>query len=348
MAKLLNETFTGTAGTPLETYNPAWAKVAGNSGTLQISSTGDRAVLLAGSNGWYYRSDVAPASADYSASADVYIPSVTAGKNIAVTIRGSTDESTGYGVRVQTGTGISLVRISAGLTSVLATKSQTFVVGDTVSVKITAAGDTLSVHVNGALAFDAITDSTIATAGRIGVRALTSSGTQLQVDNLVVEDAAVGSVAVSGSFADSLAAISFSASGSVMATGSFAAALAPVSLSAAGVVGSSVAGTFAPVLAGVSVSLAGTASDQGVFASSLTPVSMIANGMASNQGSFVASVAPVTMQTTGALAMNVTATLGAELDPLTFAAGGYVGTPPESAGFFQRLPKNPRHFLPLQ
>lgn len=187
MAQLLTETFTGAPGAALETYNPAWAKVSGTTGTMQISSTGDRAVLLSGASAWYYRSNVTPPTPDYSVSADVYIASTTAGKNTAITFRGLATESTGYGVRVLVGTGISLIRYTAGVTAVLVTSGYSFTSMEAVNVKGVISGNSLSVYVNGVLVLGPITDSNIAGAGYIGMRATTSSGSQLQVDNLTAE-----------------------------------------------------------------------------------------------------------------------------------------------------------------
>lgn len=183
MAQFLSDSFEGVAGTALETYNPAWAKVTALTGTAQLSPTGDRAIIGSGTAG-YYRSDVTPPSADYSVSADVFIASTTAGKNVMIAGRMSATEQTFYGIRVLTGTGISLVRYTANVVSVLGTVNPTLVISTSVNVKLVMDGANLSVYINDVLSIGPISDGNITDAGHVGLRLIVGSGTQNQVDNL--------------------------------------------------------------------------------------------------------------------------------------------------------------------
>lgn len=355
--ELLRDAFTGTPGDTLSVYNPNYVTVTGLTGIFVINANGTQINGdAAGGTAAYIRPDIVPPNADYLISADVtMVASVPSGPAAGVIGRASPSANTYYSARflsAGSNTGSWQLRrvINGTVLAVASTPNVTYTNGQVFNVKLGMAGANLSLYLDGSSTptLGPIADTGITAAGHPGIYGLNALSGRYRLDNLVVDDGQAASADISGSFAGALDALTLSASGVVRADGTFASSLAPLTLAASGVVGNSVSGAFHAALDPVAASFAGVLTNRGAFAASLAPVTLSAAGTASNRGAFAAQLEPITLSASGSLAMNVSATLSSTLDPVTMAAGGYVGTPPEMAQFFQRLPKNPRHYLPLQ
>jgi hypothetical protein len=161
---------------------------------------------------------------------------------------------------------------------------------------------------------------------------------------LMAEAASSG---VSGTFAATLGDAALAGTGSVTNPGAFAATLANASLAASGTVATAPTGALSSTLANATMAASGTALNAGALASTLQDATMSASGALRNPGTFAATLANATLSASGTIAPNATGTLGSTLDNAVLAAGGFVGIPPAAPDLFLRLPKNPRHFVPL-
>lgn len=160
---------------------------------------------------------------------------------------------------------------------------------------------------------------------------------------LLVDATGAGPVNATGTLASTLGDATIAASGAVLNAGAFASTLANATMVASGAVGSAPSGILASTLADATMSAAGAATNAGSFATSLAGASMSAAGIVINRGTLSATMGNATMTAAGTVAPNATGTFSSTLDGATMAAYGYNGVPPVLAGFFHRLPKNPRH-----
>lgn len=345
MARLVLDTFGGTDNDTLEVYNPAWAKVTGATGSVIISGSRARHNSTT-TPAVYYRSDVTPTSADYAVSANIIISAVSASATFGPCGRMSASAVTMYQARI-TGSTIILGRFMNGAAATISSAAYTQVAGTTLKLTLRMEGNQLSVLADDVLVIGPITDGNIASAGLLGFRSAAAS-TNMYMDDFAGDDFVAASSPVTGTISSTLGGASPAASGVVSANGALASLLGGASLSASGSAGTVPAGAFATTLSGTSASMAGTLANPGALASTLGDASLSATGALTATGSFTGFMTGARMVANGSLAMNVNATLGSTLDGASFAAGGYAGDPPEQAKFFQRLPKNPRHYLPLQ
>lgn len=146
-----------------------------------------------------------------------------------------------------------------------------------------------------------------------------------------------------GILTSTLANAIMAASGITLNAGAFASTLDNATMTASGSASASPSGALASTLADTTMSASGSTTDVGTFATTLSGATMAAAGMITNSGAFAAQLAGASMAAAGSVAPNITGTFSSTLDDATMAAYGYNGVPPVLAGFFQRLPKNPRH-----
>lgn len=253
MAVFLNDTFTGSPGTALEVYNPAWVPLVGVAGSSAISAEGIRA--RATGTSVYYRNDAQAATGDYSVSADIY--ALANAGHAGPCGRVSSGANTLYQARYLSGTGIQLLRYIAGAVSTLGTMAFTLNAGETVNLRLEMMGSSIKVYVNGNVtAAISATDAAIPGPGYVGIRFQNVGAAQLQIDNLV-GDAAGGTPAITGTF-------STTADSGAMA--------------AVGMVGNAVQGSLTAIGDNGAMLSAGIVLNRGAFASSGNDGLMYATG----------------------------------------------------------------------
>ncbi len=173
MVIIASDDFSGTNGQELSAYNPLWKKVSGLSANAQIANGRARASTTA-SPVYYY--DAAPASPDYSVSAD-FTRLSTAESDLGLIARASATENTHYRLvsaagesRLYFGKFVSGAYTQMGLFEIGLT------VGATVHVRLELLGTALSIYINGSTTpVQTYTDSSIQAAGYAGVRAFSRS-----------------------------------------------------------------------------------------------------------------------------------------------------------------------------
>jgi hypothetical protein len=161
---------------------------------------------------------------------------------------------------------------------------------------------------------------------------------------LMAEAASSGA---SGTFAATLGDAALAASGGVTNPGAFASSLANASMAASGTVATAPTGSLSSTLANATMAASGGVLNAGALASTLQDATLAASGALRNPGTFAATLGNATLSASGTVVPNATGTLGSTLDNATLSAGGFVGIPPAAPDLFLRLPKNPRHFVPL-
>ena len=305
MTQLLLETYSGTDGQSLTEYNAAWTAVPGQQGGVIISGSRARHNTTSFAS-VFYRSDVAPPSADYSVSADLYFSAVSGSPSIGPCLRMSATAITMYQVRYVGGTGITLGRFLNGTASTLSTVAFTPTAGQTAKLTLKAEGTSLSVYLDDVLIIGPVTDANITAAGYVGHRML-SSASLVMIDNLSADDGAatgangvatpsgvgcsaqVSSAAASGGARVIPNGVFASASvGTVSASAGVSASASPIGVAASSQVGTATARGSASVSpAGVGGSAqVGTATAFGGSSASAAPAGVSA---AASVGSPVAS-----------------------------------------------------------
>lgn len=222
MANIVSDSFTGTSGATLQTYNANWVKVSGVTGDITISSDAKAFNNNSGATAAYYRSDATPSSADYSVSADI-VMSGNAGATGApgVTGRASTSANTFYHARIGNTTA-ELYKFVAGTATLLGSATVPLLTaGQSYNVRLEMVGTAVKVYIDGsATAAISQSDGSITAAGKPGVRALSATNPSL-IDTFSADTAGGASSATgtaSWTEADDAAAIA----GAAKASGSSA------------------------------------------------------------------------------------------------------------------------------
>lgn len=170
MTTFASDTFTAADGTALAGRTPdvggTWTKHPSYSpGASTITANKLRGD---GSNIAVHYIDTAPASADYSVAADLDLKSSVAGDSAVVCARLSTSADTYYFFGYSQGIGgLRLQKQVAGSYTSISSYSWT---GPTGRVLLDVSGTTLTAKLDGATVLGPTTDSSIAAAGRAGVR----------------------------------------------------------------------------------------------------------------------------------------------------------------------------------
>lgn len=173
MAQFASDTFSGTDGTELSTYNSAWTKHPNFSGNLLITDA-ERVRRQNTTMSVYYHSG-SPASADYTVSADLRAFDTDGGITyIGPVARMNTSATTWYQARYAGGSDDAwqLRKAVGGSYSSLGSTSQTFTNGDTRNVKLSVEGTTIEMFIDGSgTPLFSTTDSSITAAGKAGLLA---------------------------------------------------------------------------------------------------------------------------------------------------------------------------------
>lgn len=210
MAQFASDSFTGTDGTTLQVYNPAWTKHPSYSDNIVLDTNRAR-LFQTGASSAYYHS-ATPASADYSVSIDVYVKAYSPNLNLVGVIgRASTSVNTFYHAWHSISQGWQLFRFNSGTVTQLGTTiSHTLTVGSTYNLKLDMVGDVIRLLVDSVEIISEVDTSPLLSAGKAGIRAyhnIPSEPTNtngLHIDNFSADEAGGGTsygfVNVSGSW----------------------------------------------------------------------------------------------------------------------------------------------------
>ena len=185
--------FTDSTGTTLTSHTgevgASWSAISGNS-TSAIITSGDRLRRSGTGSAAYYVSAV-PASSSYTVEADLYVASLLSNDAAGITGRTSTSSETYYLARYNTAsTRWELWKLVNGSSTMLSSSSQSLSAGSTYRMKLYMSGSSIRLYVDGAQRIS-VSDSSISSTGRGGLRFGTASSSQsdntgLQLDNWVL------------------------------------------------------------------------------------------------------------------------------------------------------------------
>ena len=174
MAQFASDDFAGTENALLSTYNAAWTQHSGSATTAEIAS--GRVRGTAAGAAFYYHSG-APATADYSVSADVYEASNPPAYAAGVTGRTDTSAVTLYFARHARGSSGTvdawqLYKAVAGTFTQLGSNVTDGInTGTSARVELRMVGTTIALYKRGeSTAAISVTDSSITAAGKAGIR----------------------------------------------------------------------------------------------------------------------------------------------------------------------------------
>lgn len=170
MTTYASSDFEGTEGTTLSTYDSAFQKVTGFTGSMEIASGRIRPSSTTSSR--YYHT-TAPGSADYSVSGDVYSAGTGGNKQVQLYGRCQSGANTGYrlGIYVKSSTQctVQLYKFVSGTATQLgSTTDVTHEEGFTYNLKLEMIGSAIKAYHNGTQIIS-VTDSAITAAGYSGV-----------------------------------------------------------------------------------------------------------------------------------------------------------------------------------
>lgn len=193
-----SDTFTGTDGTLLSTYNAAWSLQFGHTVGSYINSNAATGGLIAGGAYCIYQNSGAPANADYSVFADITNVDDTVGWQAGITGRNAALADTCYLTASINVSGTSdtqrVYRLVAGAYTQIGSNSTVSFAGTT-SHELRMAGDQISMYLGGvAKCGSPITDANITAAGKAGILLFNNSAASVTVsiDNWSGVDAAAG------------------------------------------------------------------------------------------------------------------------------------------------------------
>lgn len=185
----VHDTFTDTAGVNLSAHagetGASWTKHGSFTGDILITDV-NRARSNTVASSVYYASG-APAAADYSVAADIFVKSVI-NSGMGVVGRVATGADTLYWARYAKSATVAqwqLQKDVAGLNTTLGTFDQTLSAGVTYALKLVMTGTTIELYVDGVQRIS-VTDSAVAAAGRAGARASAAAlnTTGFHLDNI--------------------------------------------------------------------------------------------------------------------------------------------------------------------
>ncbi len=176
-----SDTFSGTAGTALQTYNANWVLTSASTNNAALTGTGYIYANGAGETD-YMNESWAPPSADYyvqstfyeESSTGVYVGGV-AGRMSSVPGLGTS----GYFARYRTDSGgyIELFRQVNGVSTSLGTSALTPVAGTSHTLRLTMTGSVITVQLDGTTVITATDSSPIVTPGYAGISQYAGSST---------------------------------------------------------------------------------------------------------------------------------------------------------------------------
>ncbi|MBK5203858.1 MAG: hypothetical protein JJD98_00165 [Polaromonas sp.] len=198
MAVFGSDSFTGTSGTTLPAYSGNWVRPSW-SGAVDWKISDANAAYAVGASCYVYHT-AAPASADYTVKADVYIASTGGSSAISPGVLGrlSTSAATYYFARlVNSGGGLWRLykRVNGTWTQFGSDVAGSVAAGESHEVKLSMVGTTIALYKNGE-ASPAITatDGSITAAGLSGLgdNAASTATTGFHIDNFSAYEAGGG------------------------------------------------------------------------------------------------------------------------------------------------------------
>lgn len=212
MAQFASDAFTNTAGTALPTHDAAWALHTSYTGSAVITDVNSaRTNTSAGTGALYYHSG-APASADYTVTADLLFKDANGGNGLAGVVgRVDTAAHTYYVARYdgRTSDRWELRKVVAGVDTLLGSSAESITDETSHNIKLEMIGTAIKLYKDGSgVATVSVTDSAITAAGKSGLFVYNSASANntsgIQVDTFSGDDVTGGSpytmTADSGSF----------------------------------------------------------------------------------------------------------------------------------------------------
>lgn len=172
------DTFTGTSGTELSAYSASWVRNSAASASGVNAQLANNRIRISSSSGnAYYYHATAPASPDYSVSANVVRRSGDSG-SCGVVGRMSTSAATGYlAQHDEFNAAWRLFKfIDGSYTQLGSSYLQSLTTDQPYTVKLEMIGTAIKVYVDGVERISA-TDSSITAAGRAGINVYANGGT---------------------------------------------------------------------------------------------------------------------------------------------------------------------------
>lgn len=213
-------TFTGTAGTELSAYDSDWQRYSGDTSTILISTAGTRARRgTSGADCQYTYAGWTPSSANYDVEADFVVMSTTLTERFGIVARCDPASRTFYLARFTAGSTtatISLLKANNASPTIITSYNMTVAANDVVKIRLSCNGTTIKVFVNDVERIS-VTDSTVTSAGRMGLYYTSDSSTPsgfsgVHIDNLTAYEVGAG---VTGTVAQAQAVQAQSISGTV-------------------------------------------------------------------------------------------------------------------------------------
>lgn len=341
MTEFLRDPLNGTPGDDLTTANGAWVRQPGINGALIIAPDGESVCTTATTNtAAYYRSDAAPPTPDYSVSADVTIlDAMINASAVGVIGRASNSAITHYQVRFAASVTYpngtwQLRRIVNNVASTLASISGTYVVGQTINVKMVMSGNEISLYLDNSPTplLGPVNGSAIVAAGFPGLLGSNVTGARVRIDNIVADD---GQVATGANGAAAVAGVSGAAQiGSTAASGGGVTAVAGVAAVCAVGTGAGRGSAAVAASAVSATALVGAVSAVGTVAATAMPSGVVAAGQvgtATAAGGSASVASPVGVSVV-ASTMQPAASGAAAAAPVGVAAVAGVGRPSAAAG----------------
>jgi len=194
MTQFASDSFTGTEGDELTAYSSDWLNGPAYTGKMEISANRSRQASTASS---LYRHATAPASADYSVSADLFAKTTAPDNSVGVVGRASASAATFYHARYG-GTSTQkwqLYKIVNGSFTLLGDSYQILVDETSYNVKLDMTGTAIKLFKeNEGTAVVSVTDSAITAAGAAGLRSYTGTAitdtSGMHADNFSADDGA--------------------------------------------------------------------------------------------------------------------------------------------------------------
>lgn len=175
MTQFASDSFTGTSGTGLSTYNSSWVQHSSSSFVLVLTDANRVRREGAATSAVLYYHTASPGTADYSVSADLFMKETNGGLSFTgVSGRIDTSADTHYAARYSGGSidGWQLYKFVAGTATQLgSTSTQSLTDETSYNVKLEMLGTAIKLYKQGSgSATISATDSAISSAGNAGIR----------------------------------------------------------------------------------------------------------------------------------------------------------------------------------
>lgn len=200
MAQFASDAFTNAAGTTLPTHNAAWTLHPSYTGGGVITDANRARNSASGGTGAVYYHSGAPATADYTVSADLFFKEANGGTaHSGVTGRTDTAAHTMYKARYGGGANDrwELLKIVAGTTTLLGSSAEAITDETSHNIKLEMVGTAIKLYKGGgSVATVSVTDTDITAAGKAGLwlynSASANNTTGIHPDNFSGDDVASG------------------------------------------------------------------------------------------------------------------------------------------------------------